>query len=313
VIASRRLGRCLAGLLLLALVCGGPAAGDAAVTTAPRFDFEAPPRFTGEVALLRRVPPQRWASVMELVGLDHTGPVIHVLLVPEDHPLAARTPRWITGFAVAERDVVVLLPERVPSYPYDSLDSLFVHEVTQVLLSRAAGGAALPRWLHEGVALLAARDWRFADRERLLVGGVSGVPPSIAALERAFAGEGYAIDTAYAVAGALVRELLRRHGRGTVAAITREVRAGAEFPVAFEVATGDSVATFEGAFWRRFRLLYRWVPFLTSGAVLWMGVTALALVAIARRRARDAAIRRRWEEEERLLAAPPPPPDELVN
>jgi hypothetical protein len=181
------------------------------------------------------------------------------------------------------------------------------------LLTRAAGGNELPRWLQEGVALLAARDWRFADRERLLVGGVSGVPPSVDALERAFAGEGYSVQTAYAVAGALVRELLRRHGRETVAEIARGVRAGATFPAAFAAATGDTPAAFEDAFWRRFRLLYRWVPFLTSGATLWMGITALALLAIGRRRARDAAIRRRWEEEERLLAPPRPSPDELVN
>jgi hypothetical protein len=284
-----------------------------AAAAAPRFAFESPPRFTGEAALLRRVPPQRWESVMDLVGLEHPGGPIHVLLVPEDHPLAQRTPRWISGFAVAERDVVVLLPERVPAYPYDSLDSLFVHEVTHVLLDRAAGGGELPRWLHEGVALVAARDWRFADRERLLVGGLSGVPPSIGALERAFAGEGYAVDTAYAVAGALVRELLRAHGPATVATLTRELRGGASFDAAFDAATRSTPAAFEAAFWRRFRLLYRWLPFLTSGATLWMGVTALALLAIGRRRARDAAIRRRWEEEEEGRMVSSPPPDELVN
>jgi hypothetical protein len=39
-----------------------------------------------------------------------------------------------------------------------------------------------------------------------------------------------------------------------------------------------------------------------------MFVTLLALLAMARRRSRDAALREIWEEEERRLAALPPIP-----
>ena len=235
-----------------------------------------------------------------LVGLEGAGAPIHVLLVPEEAPLAQRTPRWITGFAVAERDTVVLLPERVLSYPHDSLGALLTHEVTHVLLARAAGGGELPRWFQEGVALFASREWELQDRERLLLGGVTGVPPSMASLQRAFDGEGYAIETAYAIAGALVQELVREHGRQVVARIAVQAARGESFAAAFRAATGDALGDFEAGFWRRFRWRYRWVPFLTSGATLWLAVTALALLAMARRRQRDAAIRRRWDEEERL-------------
>jgi len=240
---------------------------------------------------------------MALVGLEDAGAPIHVLLMPEEAPLAQRTPRWIDGFAVAERDTVVLLPGRVLSYPHDSLGALLRHEVTHVLLSRAAGGKELPRWFQEGVALLAARDWEMEDREKLLLGGITGVPPGTAALQRAFDGEGYSIETAYAIAGALVQELVHEHGREVVGRVASEVARGESFSSAFRAATGNGLGDFEAAFWRRFRWRYRWVPFLTSGATLWMGVTVLAMVAIARRRQRDAEIRRRWDEEERLASA----------
>jgi hypothetical protein len=221
-----------------------------------------------------------------------------VLLVPEDDPLAHRTPRSISGFAVPEEDLVVLLPRRVPAYPYGSLDELLVHEVTHVLLARAAGGRPLPRWFHEGVALVAAHGWNLADRGRLLLGGIGGAPTSAAALDSAFGGERHEVDTAYVLAGAMVQELLRSRGRGTVAAITAGVAAGRPFEEAFESAAGTTLPEFETAFWRRFRLLYRWVPFLTSGATLWLAITLLAVVAAGRRRARDAAIRRRWDDED---------------
>ncbi|HVS04200.1 MAG TPA: hypothetical protein VMT16_15660, partial [Thermoanaerobaculia bacterium] len=160
----------------------------------------------------------------------------------------------------------------------------------------------LPRWFHEGVALLASRGWSLEDRSRLLLGGVSGVPASTAELEAAFAGEGYSISTAYAVAGALAQHLVQRHGAEAIAAIAARVRRGEPFPAAFAAATGTALPRFEEGFWRRFRLFYRWLPFLSSGATLWAAVTLLALAAIARRRQRDAAVKRRWDEEERLAA-----------
>ena len=286
------------GSLLVACLTSAPARS----ATSPRLEIEAPPSLIGAATEVRW-SRQDWQPVMALVGLADAGAPIHVLLVPEESPLAQRTPRWIDGFAVAERDTVVLLPGRVLSYPHDSLGALLRHEVTHVLLSRAGGGAELPRWFQEGVALLAAREWQMEDRERLLLGGLSGVPPSTAALQRAFDGEGYSIETAYAIAGALVQELVREHGREMVGRIAIEVSHGKNFPAAFRAATGGGLGDFEAAFWRRFRWRYRWVPFLTSGATLWMAVTVLALVAMARRRQRDAAIRQQWDEEERLAAA----------
>jgi hypothetical protein len=293
--------RFLLTIVEMALLAGS-LGGIAQASSTVRLEIEASPSLLAAATELRW-SPQRWDEVTALVGLEDAGAPIHVLLVPEEAPLAQRMPRWITGFAVAERDTVVLLPGRVLSYPHDSLGALLTHEVTHVLLARAAGGKELPRWFQEGVALLAAREWEMEDRERLLLGGITGVPPNTAALQRAFDGEGYSIQTAYAIAGALVQELVREHGREVVARIAAQAGRGESFPAAFRAATGDSLGDFEAAFWRRFRWRYRWVPFLTSGATLWFAVTALALLAMARRRQRDAAIRQRWDEEERLATA----------
>ena len=70
------------------------------------------------------------------------------------------------------------------------------------------------------------------------------------------------------------------------------------FDEAFAQVIGHSVADEEAAFWNRHRFWNRWGPFLTTTPALWMGVTVLALVAIFRRRQKNAEIRRRWEEED---------------
>ena len=41
------------------------------------------------------------------------------------------------------------------------------------------------------------------------------------------------------------------------------------------------------------------MPFVTSSTALWMAITALALLAIKRRRERDALLREGWALEER--------------
>ena len=55
-------------------------------------------------------------------------------------------------------------------------------------------------------------------------------------------------------------------------------------------------------FWRRLSFAYRWLPFLTSSATLWIGVTGLFLLAARRRRRRDRELEERWRREDEVLA-----------
>ena len=74
---------------------------------------------------------------------------------------------------------------------------------------------------------------------------------------------------------------------------------GAGFDDAFEAATGESVGGFARSYFRRETFWTTWVPVVTSSTVLWMAITVLALLAIKRRRERDALLREGWALEER--------------
>jgi hypothetical protein len=123
---------------------------------------------------------------------------------------------------------------------------------------------------------------------------------------------------AYAVSGALVRDLMRRHGDDAPARVLARMARGEAFELAFAGATGETVRSYESRFWRA-----SWwaevLPLLTSSMVLWLVVTLLALYAIRTRRARNAARRKRWEEEdrlerlERLAAETDEPPGETIH
>ncbi len=272
-------------------------ADGASAALPPRLTFDASPRYAPEIERMESLGPERLRSVMDLVGLSDGGAPIHVVLAAEDHPLALRVPVPVAGYALPERDLAVLLPDRVPSYPYDSLDEVLLHELTHVLASRAAGGRALPRWWNEGLALLASRGWSLEDRSRVLLGAVAGVADT-AALESSFDRDAQQSAAAYAISGALVHDLVQRHGVELVAATLQHVASGSDFETAFAAAAGVPLAQDVEGFWKRYLFWYRWVPFLTSGAALWASVTGLAILAGVRRRRRDAEIRRRWEAEE---------------
>jgi hypothetical protein len=289
----------LAFLLLFAIL---PASATA--QPPPRIEVEAPPALAGTAAQLRAMDPSRLVSVMHLVGLTDPGPPIRVILAPEGSGAATVVPPWVSGYAVGEQGMIVLLPGRVPSYPDSSLADLLAHEVAHVMVTRAAGGRPLPRWFHEGMAMIAGLSWGFDDRSRLTLALLVDRPVSLAELDDRFAGGQAEVNRAYAIAGAFVRDLFDRYGQGVAARLLHEVAGGHSFADAFRLATGVPMAAAESDFWGRQTFWYRWVPVLTSSAALWMIVTALAVWAMKRRRERDASLKKGWDaEDERLRLA----------
>lgn len=284
-------------LLLLLLLLGTASFAQ----TPPRMVIEAPPNLEGTAAQLRATDPARLVGVMRLVGLTDPGPPVRVILAPEESMAAGIVPPWVSGYAVGEQGTIVLLPGRVPSYPDSSLQDLLSHEMAHVLVARAAGGRPLPRWFHEGMAMIAGLSWGFDDRSRLTLALLVDRPVSLADLDQRFAGGQSEVNRAYAIAGSFVRDLFDRHGPDVAARILQGVSRGLSFRDAFQAATGESLAAAESSFWDRQTFWYRWVPVLTSSVTLWMLITLLALWAIKRRRERDAALRRMWDEEDERL------------
>jgi len=264
----------------------------------PRLIVQAPPELAGDAAILQRIDPTALRPAMELTGLTDPGPPIVVVLATESSPAGRSAPPWVTGFTAGVTGVVVLLPERVPRYPDRSLVTLLQHEVTHVLVSRAAQGKPVPRWLDEGLAMAASRDPDLEDRTRVALAVLTDRRLPLRRIDEAFAGNPAEVQSAYALARDFVEDLLRRYGNGAGAAILRDIARGEPFEEAFRQATGVEIAAVEASYWRRRTFWDRWVPFATSSAALWGAITALALLAFRRRRARDAAIHRRWDEEE---------------
>jgi hypothetical protein len=285
---------------VVALVSAGGSAG--AQTILPTLRIDAPASLEAMAERVGQFPLDRLTTAMTLAGLTSAGPPIDVLLIAEGSELARRTPEWISGFADATRSLVVLFPDRARSYPADSLETLLHHEVAHILFSRAARGQPLPRWFNEGLALAAERPMGLRDRSRLAWTLVRHGGVSLDELEQLFGAGRGANQRAYAVAGALVRDLLRTHGDATAGRVLMLLGESRPFDEAFANATGEPLANAIDRFWGHQRLWGRWIPFLTGPAFLWMVITMLALFAIRTHRVRRAEQRRLWDEEEAAAA-----------
>jgi hypothetical protein len=272
---------------------GAPSAQDA-----PELDFRAPTSMAAYADRLERVDRRRILAVMRLVGLVAPGRPIRVVLAPEGSGLARGTPEWVAGYTRGNSGVIVLFPERAPSYPNDSLEELLQHEVAHVLIGRAAGGRRVPRWFHEGLALAAERAWSLGDRARFVyeVARRGAVP--VQSLEARFDGDQASVMLAYSIAGAFVEELLVEHGPEWPSRLLAAMAGGRSFDEAFRETSGSTVEGTNEAFWGRRRFVAVWLPWATNPATMWSLITILALAAIVRLRARRAARRRQWALEE---------------
>ncbi|HTQ81351.1 MAG TPA: hypothetical protein VMM92_15235 [Thermoanaerobaculia bacterium] len=289
---------CLLALPLRVKAERAPEAPGGKTEPVPELTIEAPAALAPVAARLRALGPGGLSAAMRLTGLTAPGPPIRVVLAQEGSDLARNVPPWISGYALGELGVVVLLPGRAPSYPDTSLSELLDHEVAHVLISRASGFKPLPRFWNEGLAMAAAGSWGLEDRSRIALASLRGRDLSIDQLDRLFAGGPGEVAAAYALAFAFVQEVIDEHGPGAPAAVLARVSRGQSFEEAFAAATGKSLAATAADFSQQETFWYRWVPLLTSSVTLWIGITLLALWAGGRRRARTAALHRRWEEEE---------------
>ena len=293
-------------LLLVLLVCAWLAGVAAWGGALPRLVVEAPPALAPVAREIESLAPEALAAAARMteasggeadaVSGASPGPIT-VILVPEGAAAARAVPPWISGYAVGTHQVV-LLPARVDRYPDFGLGALLRHELTHVFVARAAGNGDVPRWFNEGLAMAVGRESDLGDRARVALAVIDDASLPLARLDRAFAGGEAEVHSAYALAGDFMRVLLQRHGRDSAARILAAVARGERFRDAFRTVTGQSLADFEAGYWKRRTLLDRWIPVISSSVVIWGGIALLALAAIRRRHARDAARLARWGAEE---------------
>lgn len=264
-----------------------------------RLVVDAPAELESIVSQVRDFDTTRLVSVMRLTGIQDAEQPIRILLMPEQSATARNTPEWVAGFADSARDLVVLFPSRIGSYPYRTLESVVYHEVAHILINRAANGRRVPRWFNEGLASAAERSWDIEDRSRFTWELVVGRALTATQLETLFGQDRGDVARAYVLSEALVRDILQRHGPLTAARLLSRMAGDISFEAALYATTGLTISEHVSLFWDRHAIWKRWIALAGHPFTLWGFATFLALVAIWRHRRRRFERRQQWEMEER--------------
>ena len=252
---------------------------------------------SGAASRIGAIDLDRLGADLERAGLALPSRIV-VRLIEEADPRASGIPDWIVGLAL-EPDGIVILPGRILPYPYQSIESVFRHEVAHLALSARAGGQPMPRWFHEGLAVSVDAGWGVSGHLRLLLEMTGS--PGTADLARLFASDTQAASAlAYGLSAALVADVQRRHGTGAPGAIAARLADGVTFAHAFHLET--DVTPDEAAIraWAGYRHWTMWVSVATSEAAVWGLILAIALAAFIARAQRRARRRRQWDDEEAI-------------
>lgn len=201
-----------------------------------------------------------------------------------------RLPDWGVGVALPGGRVVAVDHARLPAVGR-GLHEVFLHEMTHALIMRAAGDAAVPAWLHEGLAMRLSGEWRFTDTVSL---ALEGRVPDLSDLRGPFPGGLHRATRAYLTSELAVDRLFDEHGPDVVRRVLAGARETGDFREAFAAVTGAPLEVFENRFAASMELRFGWLVMLTrwpSLFVLLAVVLAIgALVRVAGNRRRLAAM-----------------------
>jgi hypothetical protein len=211
-----------------------------------------------------------------------------------------RPESWVDATAYPHRALIFLRAPRVRPGTAKPLEQVVDHEITHVLVEQSFHGAPVPRWLHEGLAQVVAREFDQEVTKAISQGMLGDGLISLDSLVEGFPHDPLRARLAYAQSADLVAFIRNEYGLEALQLLLREMAAGTPVRAAFRHATGKSLEQVDGAWRARLQRSQLWFPPLVSDSV-WFALGGFVLFGgwlRVRRRNRE---RRAWLEREEAL------------
>lgn len=287
-----------AALVALALSVPAPAGAqipaDQMTTTQPDeggLRFHHLKRYRPAIAQMVERGPVILRRMEAALGLEDM-PTVEVWVVPrvsdyfEFHDISDRAPKWAVGLSFSGKHEVIVAHggQRAPGEAMTT----FAHELAHVAVDHARQGKPVPRWFHEGFAVMMADQWTPERSERLAVAASGDNLTRFDDLWETFPGHQYSASLAYDQSFHFVRWLRAEHGEDLFARVMERVRDGADFRAALEAETGASFAAVEAVWGDSISDATSFWAILRDDFTIFFGAGLLFLIAygIVRRRRR---------------------------
>lgn len=261
--------------------------------------YHYPERYKPAIALLEKEGGPAIERLSEALALD-AFPDVDVWLLPEvddyfevnDKP--NRAPKWAVGLSLGDRKTVVVARDsKMPNGEAVDLEKTFVHELTHVAIDVAKGKGEVPRWFHEGYAIMLADEWTAERSDKLARAASTGSLIPMADLGRSFPAHHNVASLAYAQSFHFVRYLEQNYGREAIAETMRDVREGRDFGDALGEATGQNLAAIQSSWRESITENTSWLAILREDTAIFFGAILIFVIGYMVQRRRK---RRRMDE-----------------
>ena len=226
--------------------------------------------------------------------------VAHPDQMPQHAPPGISLPAWSGAVAFPGHNLILLPLARRDGGPNTGYEITLLHELSHIAFHRASGGARVPRWFSEGVAILQSERSSIGRRGAMWWSSLSGDLPSLADIEHYPEGA-MAAEHAYAMAADFCASFIGRGGWRGVRYLLKLLSEGEDFARAFDTAFGRSLHQAEAEWRSRVLGSSEWLLLLTSSTAAWSGMLVLFVFAWIRARERKRQQIERMAQEEAPL------------
>lgn len=264
----------------------------------PHFRFVPDEKAVGTAEHLAKIAEDKRRFVLSTLGISDER-VIEVRIASSDETmqevLGNKVMEWVAGLAISSKDLIVMSTRGNEVF---RASDTFVHELAHIYLDAAVGERPVPRWFHEGVAMLVASEELGERLKSLMAAAATGSLIPIEELSESFPRNPPLVHLAYAESMMFVRFLDRE--KGGIRSVIEQLRAGMPFEHAFTVVYGSSVGDVWERFVQKIDRTSSLLVYLTTAGIGWLIITLLFLYVYMKKRRRARARREAWANEEEL-------------
>lgn len=213
-------------------------------------------------------------------------------------------PDWGAGVALMEQGKIVI---KSPKYMAvgKSFRELIGHELTHIMLYRAAGGKWLPRWIHEGLAMYVSGEWHLGQDILVARAAWTGSLVQLHAMEDLSTFKGPLASLAYTESYLAVASLLRKSDPYLLPDLLEMYRKSGDFYGSWRAVVGQEYSTWIAHWLSSISRQYHLFLFVFDSEIFWIFLAVVFIMLFVLKKLQNARVKRRWEIEERLH-----PPDD---
>ncbi len=224
---------------------------------------------------------------------------VRIFLPPTEEKFALLTegkiPDWGVGCAFPQQRTIVL---RASSKGKVDLEELVVHELSHVLLDQATGGARLPRWFNEGVAMWQSRQWRWGQDFTMNKAVFLHQLIPLSQIDNMLLFSSSRAQLAYTESFLALIYLFQLGGREALQKLVQQMASGKRFSQALFEVYGCSEKEFATEWEEYVQHKFNLVSMLFNSFNLWMIILVLLITVYLIKRYRTRKTLQQWQIEE---------------